>query len=228
MNTPEDNVCKFCNKFFTKLSTLSVHLCEPKRRAQQRDEVGVRLGFNAYMRFYEMTQGSNKKKTYEDFSGSPYYSAFVKFGQYCVSIRAINPTRFTEWLLKNNKKLDQWCRDKLYTEYLTEYLKVEHVTDALARAVEYSIDWSEKHNAPAHDILRYGNTNSICFAITTGRLSGWVIYNSESGQKFLSTLNTEQVAMIWPYIDSDFWQKKFKDYPEDVDLAKEILEKAGW
>jgi hypothetical protein len=65
-------------------------------------------------------------------------------------------------------------------------------------------------------------------AIAYGRISPWVIYNCESGQKFLSELSSEQVAMIWQYIDSDHWQKKFKDYPEDQKYAQEILQKAGW
>jgi hypothetical protein len=55
-----------------------------------------------------------------------------------------------------------------------------------------------------------------------------VIYNSESGQKFLSELTSEQVAMIWPYIDSDAWQRKFANYPADQEYAREILKQAGW
>ena len=161
-------------------------------------------------------------------SSDLYYRAFVKFGRYCVSTKVINPKQFLEWLLKHNKKLDYWAGDKMYTEYLLDYLKVEAVSDALARAVEYSIDWSEKHSAPAQDCLRYGNTNTVCYAITTGRISPWVIYNSDSGQKFLSELNSEQVAMIWPYIDSDVWQKKFADYAADAEYAREILRQAGW
>jgi hypothetical protein len=34
--------------------------------------------------------------------------------------------------------------------------------------------------------------------------------------------------MIWPYIDADFWMRKFKDYPADQEYAKDILKKAGW
>jgi hypothetical protein len=76
--------------------------------------------------------------------------------------------------------------------------------------------------------MRYGNANVLCYAVTAGRISAWVIYNSESGQKFLTELNAEQVSMIWPYIDSDIWQKKFADYPADQEYAKEILTQAGW
>jgi hypothetical protein len=211
-----------------KESSLAVHSCEPRRRRMEKDEAGVRLGFNAYLKFYELTQGSARLKTYDDFCESAYYRAFVKFGRYCVDIRAVNPARFVEWVLKQNKKIDHWCKDTVYTEYLIDYLRVENINDALARAVEFGIDWAEKSSHPAEDCLRYGNTNAIVYAVTAGRISPWIIYNSESGQKFLSELDATQVAIIWPYIDADFWMKKFQDYPADQEYARDILTKAGW
>ena len=220
--------CQYCKKDFIKESSLSVHSCEPRRRRQEQSERGVHLGLQAYLKFYELTQGSAKLKTFDDFADSPYYRAFVKFGRYCVDIRAINPARFIEWVLKQNKKIDHWCRDSIYTEYLLDYLRVENINDALARAIEFGITWQEQTSNPAHDCLRHGNSNTMCYAITSGRISPWVIYNSDSGQKFLNDLTSEQVAMIWSYIDSDFWMKKFQDYPADQEYAKDILTKAGW
>ena len=220
--------CQFCKKDFVKETSLTVHSCEPRRRRQERSERGVELGFQAYIKFYEMTQGSAKLKTYDDFCSSPYYKAFVKFGRYCVSIRAINPARFMEWVLKQNKKIDHWCSDTVYTEYLAFYLRVENVNDALARAMEFGIDWSEKTGNPPHDCLRYGGTNAMVYAVTAGRISPWIIFNSESGQHFLSELNQEQIAIVYPYIDVDHWQKRFQDYPADQEYAKEILKQAGW
>jgi hypothetical protein len=220
--------CQYCKKDFQKETSLAVHLCEPKRRMQERSERGVELGFQAYLRFYEMTQGSAKLKTYEQFAESPYYRAFVKFGRYCVNTRTVNPKQFLEWLLKNNKKIDRWASDQLYTEYLLTYLQIENINDAMARAIEFGIEWAEKHSAQPHDCLRYGNYNAMCYAVTAGRISPWIIYNCDSGQKFLSDLDSTQIAMIWPYIDSDVWQKKFQDYPADQEYVREILTKAGW
>ena len=220
--------CQYCKKQFARETSIAVHMCEPKRRRLNKTERGVELGFQAYIRFYETMQGSAKLKTHDDFCESAYYKAFVKFGRYCVSTKTINPKQFMEWLLKHQKKIDRWASDQLYTEYLLDYLKVENVSDALSRAIEYSIDWSEKQSAPAHDCLRYGNSNALCYAIVTGRISPWVLYNSESGAKFLGELSTEQVAMIWPYIDSDLWQKKFQTYLADQEYARDILTKAGW
>jgi hypothetical protein len=220
--------CRYCHKSFAKETSIAVHMCEPKRRFQEQNEAGVRMGFNAYLKFYEITQGSAKLKTFEDFATSPYYRAFVKFGRYCVDTRAVNPSRFIEWLLKNNKKIDHWARDIVYTEYLIGYLPVENVNDALARAMEYGIAWSEESGHPAEDCLRYGNANRAVHAVTTGRISPWIVYNCDSGQKFLSELDATQIAMTWPYIDSEVWMKKFADYMADQEYVREMLQKAGW
>jgi hypothetical protein len=228
MATKSNYTCQYCNRSFAKEGTLAVHLCEQKRRYQERTERGVDLGLRSYLRFYETSQGSAKNKTWDDFATSPYYRAFVKFGRYCAATRVVNPARYTDWLLKHNKKIDNWASDKLYGEYLLDYTRIEAVADALQRAVEYSIDWGEKNQAQPQDCLRYGGRNSLCHAILSGRISAWVIYNSDSGQKFLQDLNSEQLAMIWPWVETDYWQKRFLDYPADQEFAQDVLKKAGW
>lgn len=222
--------CRHCGKGFAKESTLTVHLCEQKRRAQQQTETGVQLGFKSYLRFYETTQGSAKLKTYEDFSSSPYYNAFVRYGRYLVGIRAVNSVSFTDWLLKNNKKLDYWCKDSLYTEWLHEYIKREATQDALERALKEMQKYADEHPELKNgftDYFRYGNTNRIIHHITSGRVSPWIIYNCRSGVDFLDSLTEDQVAIILPYIDPEFWQRKFKDYLADTEWVKDILQKAG-
>ena len=221
--------CKYCEKPFRKETTLLAHLCEAKRRHNQRDETGVQWGLKAYLRFYEFTQGSAKLKSYEDFAKSPYYNAFVKFGRHCVNIRCINFANFTDWLLKNNKKLDNWCSDKLYTEWLPGYLKREATQDALERALKEMTEYAESHPELKNgfsDYFRYGNPNRICYHISTGRISPWILYNCGSGIEFLEGLNEEQVLIVMPWIDPIFWEQKFKDYLSDALWVKDILQKA--
>lgn len=222
--------CRYCDKSFTKESTLSVHVCEPKRRWQQEKETGVQLGLKAYLRFYETTQGSAKLKSYEDFVTSPYYRAFVKFGRYCQDIRCINFTSFLDWLLKNNKKIDNWCRDTVYGEWLSDYIKREAVQDALERALKEMQEYADANPELKNgftDYFRYGNANRICFHISTGRISPWVVYNCATGVDFLDNLDEGQIQMVLPWIDPGHWQRKFTDYLADTEWVKDILKQAG-
>ena len=222
--------CKYCGKSFAKESTLTSHLCEQKRRWQQEKETGVQLGLRAYLRFYEYAQGSAKLKSYADFATSPYYIAFVKFGRHLVGIRAINPANFIDWLLKNNKKLDYWTKDSFYEEWLREYIKREAVQDALERALKEMQQYADNHPELKNgfrDYFRYGNNNRIIHHITSGRISPWVVFNCGSGVEFLDGLSEEQVEIILPHIDPDYWQKKFRDYMSDTEWTKDVLEKAG-
>jgi len=222
--------CKYCDKGFRKESTLAAHLCENKRRWQQEKETGVQLGLRAYLQFYETTQGSARLKSYEDFVSSPYYNAFVRYGRHLVAIRAINSNSFSSWLLKNNKKLDQWCKDSFYDEWLLEYLRKESVQDALERALKEMQDYADTHPELKNgflDYFRYGNSNRVCHHIATGRISAWVVYNCATGVEFLDNLQEDQITMIMPYIDPDTWQKKFNDYIADTEWCKHILKEAG-
>jgi hypothetical protein len=221
--------CKYCDKDFRKESTLAAHLCEQKRRWQQETETGVQFGLRAYLQFYETTQGSAQLKSYTDFVASPYYNAFVKFGRHLVAIRCINSNSYTAWLLKNNKKLDHWCKDKFYEEWLYEYIKKEAVQDALERSLRTMEEYANGDSGLASfsHYFKFGNHNRICHHITTARVSPWVVYNCDSGIEFLERLGEEHLAIILPYIDPDHWNRKFKDYMADVEWCKHILKAAA-
>jgi hypothetical protein len=205
-------------------------LCEPKRRHQQQNETGVQLGFKAYLRFYEITQGSAKLKTYDDFANNSFYNAFVKFGRHLVGIRCVNASNFTDWLLKNNKKIDHWCKEIIYLEWLQQYMRKEAVQDALERALKEMQDYADldsKLQNNFNNYFRLGAGNRIAQHISNGRISPWVVYNCHSGIEFLDSLNAEQIAIILPWIDPDYWQRKFKDYVADTEWVKDILNNAG-
>jgi hypothetical protein len=164
-----------------------------------------------------------------DFVASPYYNAFVRFGRHLVAIRCINSNSYTAWLLKNNKKLDHWCRDKFYEEWLHEYVKKEAVQDALERGLKTMEEYANGDSGLASysHYFKYGNHNRICHHITTGRTSPWIVFNCHSGIEFLESISAEHLAIVLPWIDPDYWNRKFKDYVADVEWCKHVLGEAG-
>jgi hypothetical protein len=220
--------CEFCNREFQRESTMAKHLCENKQRYLNKDLQGNRIGFQSWLQFYKKNTSSKKNKTYDEFIRSAYYTAFVKFGSHCADINAINISRYVDWLLKNQIRIDTWTTDTNYTKYLIEYLRIEDPLDAIARSVQTTMDLAEKEGIVPKDYLCYGNPNKICHSITNGKLSPWILYQSGSGVKFLDSLNESQVKMVIDYINPELWKIKFNREPENVKQVKELLNAGGY
>ena len=221
--------CEFCNSKFVRERTLLSHMCETKNRWIHKDHQGNRLGFHAWLQFYaKNSMSKTKNKTYEEFIRSPYYSAFARFGSYCVDVNVINVSRYTDWLLKENIKLDVWNKDTNYTKFLIHYLRTEDAFDAIHRSVEHCIKMGGDENIQANDVLKYCNQNKICQAITTGKISPWLLYQSDSGVKFLSTLNEIHVSIVLDYINPEQWALKFHREPDLTKQIRDTLNQAGY
>ena len=212
--------CEFCKKEFARERTLVSHLCEKKQRWLSKDHPSNRIGFQCWVRFYEKhSMSKTKNRTFEEYISSPYYTAFAKFGTYCVDAKVLNIPRYVDWLLTNQIKLDVWNKDTNYNKYLCEYLRVEDAFDAIYRSVEHCTTLSEVDEIRPNDVFRYGNPNRICHSICSGKISPWMLYCSDSGIHFLETLNPGQVTMITDYINPEQWALKFH---RDANLKQQI------
>lgn len=220
--------CEFCNRSFLKETTIAKHICEYKQRYMNKDMSGNRIGFQAWLQFYNKNTVTKKQRTCLEFIKSAYYTAFVKFGTYCVEANVINVTRYVDYLLKNQIKIDTWNQDTNYNKFLTQYLREEDHLDAIARSIETCQILAEQENIQTKDVLRYGNKNRLCYNVTAGKISPWMLYQSNSGKHFLDTLDETQVKMIIDYINPELWAIKFKRYPDNVSEIKQLLITAGY
>jgi len=220
-------VCEYCNTGYTREKTLAVHMCEQKRRALQKNEKHVQLGFYAFERFYQLCQNLQGSKTYEEFCKSPYYNAFVKFGSFVSNVRPLYPEKYVDYVVTSGVKLDHWCRDELYEKYALELIKKEGVETAVERSIKTMMDWADANNAPWTHYFRYASLNRITQQLKDGKISPWLVLNSKTGKEMLSKFSDEQLEIVYPVVDPQHWAMRFKRSPADVELVKEIAEKAG-
>lgn len=223
----QPNECVHCGKRFMSPRTLISHVCERKRRALQKDEKRVQAGFMAFNRFWQLTQNAKKLKTYDEFADSSYYNAFVKFGSFINNVNPIYPDKFIDYIIKSGEKLDNWCKDKVYENYLYNTLKSEPVESAVQRSLQTMMEWADDHNANFAHYFNYVSLNKAVHDILNGKVSLWIILNSSSGQQMIKNMSDEQLNMIAPAFDLPHWLRKFKDVPADVALVKEICKEIG-
>ena len=218
--------CEHCGKLFAKEKTLVVHICEQKRRHLGKNEKHVQMGLLTYNRFYQLTQKATKQKTFEDFAKSPYYTAFVRFGSFMVNTAPIYPERFIDFVIKSGVKLDHWCRDELYDQYISELIKIEPADGAIQRTIQTMMEWADKNNSQWEHYFAYVNLNRATHDIKEGLVSPWVLLNTKSGKEMLQRMNDEQLEIVGPIIDPQFWIRKFKTLPADTELVKDVVKEA--
>ena len=201
-------------------------MCEPKRRYLQRDEKRVQNGFYVYNRFYKITQNAKKEKTYEEFVKSPYYNAFVKFGSFMSNVNPLYPDKYIDWIIKSEVKLDKWCVEALYDKYVVDLIKTEPADTATERSVNTMVAWGQKHSAGWNHYFSYANVNKIVYDIRDGKVSPWVLLNSENGIRALQNMNDEQLQIIAPMIDIEFWSEHFRKNKSDLEFVKNLIKEA--
>ena len=218
--------CEFCNKLFAKEKTLVVHICEQKRRHLSKSEKHVQMGLLTFQRFYELTQKAKQPKTFEEFSTSSFYTAFVKFGSFLVNTAPIYPEMFIDFVIKSGVKLDHWCRDELYEQYIADLIKKEPADGAIQRTIKNMMDWADANSAQWEHYFQYVNLNRATHDIKEGLISPWILLNSKSGKELLKRMNDEQLEIVSPMIDPQFWVRRFKALPADTELVKDVIKEA--
>ena len=197
-------------------------MCEPKRRWLQKDEKRVQVGLYAFQRFYILSAGNKKEKTYEEFVKSSFYNAFVKFGSFVNNVRPLYPDKYIDYVVTSSVKLDHWCREEMYEKYANELIRREGVQTALERSIATMVDWAEKNDSLYNHYFLNASTNRITWDIRDGKISPWLVLNCKSGRECLNKFNEEQLGMLGNVLDPSHWAVRFRRMPKDVELVKNI------
>ena len=228
MSTSKPYVCEYCNTGYSREKTLVVHVCEQKRRHLQKSEKRVQLGFYAFQRFYKLSAGAKKDKTYDEFCKSQYYNAFVKFGSFISNVKPLYPEKYIDYVVTSRVKLDHWCREEMYEKYAIELIRKEGVETALERSVITMMEWAEENDpAPWNHYFNHISLNRAVWHIKDGKISPWLILNCKTGKDMLGKFNDEQLNMIYHVLDPSHWAMRFKRNPKDVELVKEVVKESN-
>ena len=218
--------CRFCGNKFHRESTLSTHMCVKKRRHMEIDSPASRSGFRTFQKFYDITMGSKKPKSTQEFIESDFYIDFVKFGNHVVNLKPVYPDKFIEFVIRNGVNLRDWTKDFVYDTYIEDLIKKEPAEAATERTIITMAEWATEHKTNFTDFFKNVSANEAARLIRTGKISPWVLYLSESGGSLIDAFNDDHAKIVGSIIDPGYWMKKFKNN-DDVSYIKDILAQSG-
>jgi hypothetical protein len=143
------------------------------------------------------------------------------------NVNPLYPDKYIDWVIKSQVPLDKWFREELYDKYVVDLIKSENVESASERSINTMCEWANKNEAPWNHYFLYANLNRITYDIRDGKVSPWIMLNSDTGMKALKNLSDDQLQTIGPMIDVVFWLDKFKANKNDTDFVKNIIKEAN-
>ncbi len=222
---PTGHTCGYCDKTFSRESTLQTHMCTVKHRDLAREEKYSRMAFKLFYRFYEFS--TKRTKTWNEFIRNRYYNDFYKVGKYIVEINAVNTTQFIEFLVRSSLPIKQWTSPTVYETYVRELNKKEDVNSAVERNILLMQQWATQTGHNWSEFFRKISPAQATMWIKSGRISPWVIYITDSAAGMFDRMSPEQIDMVKGYLDPGFWEIKMRNHSEEVERIRSILEEAG-
>jgi len=142
------------------------------------------------------------------------------------NVNPLYPDRYIDWIVKSGVALDKWCREELYDKYVLDLIKTEQVESASERTINTMCDWGEKNDAQWNHYFLYANLNRITYDVRDGKISPWVMLNSDNGIAALKKMTDDQLQTIAPMIDLNFWNERFKTHLLDLEFIKNLIKEA--
>lgn len=220
--------CKFCLRRFSSDQRMISHMCEQKRRHNDRNSVASRIAFYAYCEIFKMTTRGNKIKTFFDFATSNLYKILIKFSRAVIMLDPINLDAYIHYLIKNSIKIKNWPGDATYLQFVSQYLMLEPPLVAFERSFKFIVNWGEQYGVEYNLFFKKVTPEEAVVFIRGGRISPWMLYLSSSSLSLIESFTDEQTKMVMEILDPTFWEERIAARVEDAVFIGSTLSDVGF
>ena len=196
-------------------------MCQQKHRWNTKDEVPSRLAYEAYCVFHKtcMPGGIHKdKQPLTKFISSPEYNGFYTFGKYLADLKLPmnQQEEFIKFVMQQGVKIRDWCKSFVLEEFIKQYSLKEDPNRAVESVVLLAEEWSNETNRHWTEFFDQVSPSRATHFIITGRISPWIIYGTNAGQRMVDRLNERELELVVNHINVNTWKHKLKKYPASL------------
>lgn len=214
----------YCRRTWIRPEHIHRHQCARETRVQQRSHPTTLLALTAWQ-WFNKKPVSTRGDVWFQFESSTLYDTFWNFAAYCRGNHCGNPRRYLDWCLQNKIPDRSWCRDANYDRFLREFIRTEAPLDSVIRSVQTLRDLADSRGLALSEVWSL-SANLICQKIQRGDITPWLLYCCDTGQRWLASLNSNQLTQIFTWINPDFWHRRVTTNSHVPELQR-LLTQAG-
>ena len=221
--------CKYCHKSFKRERTLAVHMCQQKHRWNAKDELPSRMAFEAFCVFHKTCMPGNvygSTPPLEKFINSPEYNGFYAFGKYLSELKLPldQQQEFMKFVMQQGVKIKDWTKSFVLEEFIKLYSLKEDPKRAVESVILLAEEWGNENNGHWTEFFDKVSASMATHFIITGRISPWIIYGTDAGQRMVDRLNERELELVVNHINVNTWKHKLKKYPASLNELEIIDE----
>ena len=218
--------CKYCQKDFSKESTLMTHVCEKKRRKLSESEKQNRIAYQSWLVYRRLSLHAKNDKPYDEFIINRYFTDFMKLAKFMIDLNMDRPEDYVKYVILNGVKIFKWTTAATFEAYVKERTKKETVERAIERSLINMKAWAERTNNNWQDYFVRVNTIDAVHDIRMGRISPWCTFSTDQGSRLIDRLEPGQIEALIEYMDPQSWRVKVKRQHEDAQWVQDVFNKA--
>jgi len=219
--------CEFCKKPFKSERGFVKHNCTQKKRERLFLSLEGKMAWGYFKSWMKEKHTCSVPKS-ATFKTSRYFKSFYEFALFVKKSKIPDTQAFISLMIKNSIAPPQWIKTNtygIYLSYITKNLPVRALEKITIDTLFDVADAGEVNISKVFDIL---TPNEIIQLLHQRRLFPWVLLKSKKFADFvMNNTNTEERIIMENLINPDYWNKRFKNNPKDVEKVKQYINELG-
>jgi hypothetical protein len=217
--------CKYCRK---KIATERVYLRHECKEMVRTKEIQTPVGRAAYGLYGHWLECQRRKAPpIETFMTSSYYTAFIKFAQYCRDLQIADSKAYVKLMVSEKLQPNLWQHPDAYRRYLEWCDKRSTPMEQTSVSVDTMLTLSEIFEVPTSDVFPKLAFGEMLELIQQRKLSPWLLFCSRKFKDWLNGHSSTDRHLMMKQIGVDYWSYKLEKHPQEVRDIKQIAEALG-
>lgn len=188
-------LCTYCKHPFHSEKVFMNHRCKEREKL---DELTGFTGQSAYACYAAWMKAKKRSvPPIETFASSMYYATFIKFAKHAHKINIPNINQFINVMVENGDITPTlWCRDNVYSMYLTWYDTIYSPETQFIDSLEYIELLMEDYEVGPDKIFSTIDIDKLVLNIKKRKLSPWFLLASKRFRDFTQELKSDDKALV--------------------------------
>lgn len=200
------------------------HVCVPMQRTHKlktTEGVAAWLAYSAWLKYK-----GKKIPPQQAFISSQFYQSFIKFAEFCRSVKNLNMENYVRHMVKYDIAPVIWTHAAIYGEWIRANDEQPPLKSVQATTL-YLLEYCDGQKIDIANLFDNVGSTTITDWVLTGRVSPWLLFGSTKFKRWFGELDDNDKSFLSDALNPAEWGERLKGNPNTLVQIKSIVAELG-